>query len=95
MTCEECKFEDRITALEKDSERNQTTHKEFFARFENMGKDQTRTAEQYSNIMTTMAEIKADVATLKDKPARRWETVVNSALQWIVVAILGAVVLFR
>lgn len=32
---------------------------------------------------------------MENKPAKRWDLIVNSVLQWIVVAVLAATVIFK
>ncbi len=98
---EPCEMESRITALEEDSRRNQTTHKEFFGRFEAMSERMARTDERYTQIKTDTAEIKADVRETKDaiqklneKPGKRWEGIVDKAI-WAVCAAVIAFLLAK
>lgn len=98
---EDCGLRSRVEALEEDSKRNQVTHKEFFQRFEDMKERMARTDERYTQIKTDTAEIKADlretksaVQALNEKPARRWEGLVEKAL-WAVCAAVIAFALGR
>ena len=50
MECEHCGLEKRVADLEKDSERNQHTHKEFYGKFEELGRGQAVADERYSAI---------------------------------------------
>ena len=43
-----------------------------------------------ANITTVCNEIKADVKDIKDKPAKRYDGLVNAVLQWAVIALLSA-----
>lgn len=95
MECEHCGLEKRVADLEKDSERNQHTHKEFYGKFEELGRGQAVADERYSAIQATLVSIQADLKELKEKPGKRWESVVQTVLQWVVVAILAAVVVFK
>ena len=95
MECEHCGLEKRVADLEKDSERNQHTHKEFYGKFEELGRGQAVADERYSVIQATLVSIQADLKELKEKPGKRWESVVQTVLQWVVVAILAAVVVFK
>lgn len=79
-TCEDCKLEDRVRALEEDSRRNQETHKEFFARFERVGENYARIDAQYANIMSTLARLDTAVEELKSKPGKRWESIVAAVI---------------
>ena len=93
MNCEACPQEDRIKALEEDSQRNQKTHKEFFSRFEALNLEAAGIQKDFQNILLVLNEVKADVKELKDKPARRWESVVASVITGVVGIVLG--LLFR
>ena len=95
MECEHCGFEKRVADLEKDSERNQHTHKEFYGKFEELGKGQAVADERYGAIQATLAQIQADLKELKEKPGKRWESIVGAVLQWAVLAILAAVMVFK
>lgn len=95
MPCEICKNEDRIRQLEVDSEHNQATHKEFFGRFEKLERENAVTDERYQQILCTMGEVKADVRELKEKPAKRWEQLVTTALQWLVLGLLALTMIFK
>ena len=95
MSCENCKNEDRIRQLELDSERNQKTHKEFFGRFEKLERENAVTDERYQQLLVTMNEIKVDVRELQEKPARRWEQIVGIVMQWAVLGLLAASMIFR
>ena len=95
MNCETCPQEDRIKALEEDSQRNQKTHKEFFSRFEALNLEAAGIQKDFQNILLVLNEVKADVKEPKDKPARRWESVVNLVLQWAVLGLLAAAMIFR
>jgi predicted branched-subunit amino acid permease len=95
MACDDCKLEERVKALEQDSGRNQTTHREFYSKFEGLAVQTALTDERYAAIMTSLAKLETVIEELKGKPGKRWETMVQSTLQWLVVAVLGAIVLFR
>lgn len=36
-----------------------------------------------------LEELTADVKSLKEKPARRWETISGTVMQWVVTALLA------
>ncbi len=85
----------KVLVLERDSEKNQETHKEFLSRLEEISNAKVRTDVQYANIMTKLDKLEIAVEELREKPARRWETVVTAALQWIVVAVMAAIAIFK
>ena len=51
--------------------------------------------ERYGAIQATLAQIQADLKELKEKPGKRWESIVGAVLQWAVLAILAAVMVFK
>ena len=95
MACDDCKLEERVKALEQDNGKNQVTHREFYSKFEGLAVQTALTAERYATIMTSLAKLETVIEELKGKPGKRWETIVQSTLQWLVVAVLGAIVLFQ
>ena len=46
-------------------------------------------AVREENVETDVKEIKNDVKSLADKPAKRWDSVVNTIITTVVAAILG------
>mgnify|MGYP000848409479 FL=1 len=102
MPCESCTKDQEIAVmsqklmmLERDAERNEATHKEIFSRLEEMSEAKVRTEVQYTNILAKLEKVEAVVDELRGKPAKRWETIVNTALQWLVVAVLAALVVLK
>lgn len=76
-------LEERIN---NDTKRNTETHREMYERIRLLEIEQAETKTQYGHIMETLGAIKADVAELKSKPAKRWENVVDK----IIFAVVGA-----
>lgn len=98
---ESCYIEPRITALEKDSERNQATHKEFFNRFEDMKTALAINDVKFAQILKDTADIKTSqqkvesaVQQIKEKPAKRWDSIVDKII-WCVLAAVIAFLLAR
>ena len=89
MGCEDCINEHRIKELENDSQRNQVTHKEFFARFESMNNRMVGYEKDMSYLTATVTDISKDVKEIKEKPSKRWESLVACALTTIVGAVIG------
>lgn len=73
--CEKCVHESEIQELKKDMERNSTTHREFYNNFKDMEIKQGVTDNTISNIFSVMTEIKDDVKEIKEKPAKKWDSV--------------------
>lgn len=95
MVCDDCKLAERVKALEQDSGCNQTTHREFYSKFEGLAVQTALTDERYAAIMASLVKLEVVIEELKGKPGKRWETVINTALQWVVVAFLAANALFK
>jgi hypothetical protein len=54
-------------------------------------KQSTKNQEQLLQAMERQNE---RIRTLEEKPAKRWDVIVNATLQWLAVAILGAIQFF-
>lgn len=89
MACEDCKFEQRILNLEKDSERNQATHKEFYDRLENLNINDATSDVKYGNILLAIGKLEAQMAELLAKPSKRWDGVVMASITAIVGLVVG------
>lgn len=96
---EHAEVETRLVKLEEKVEeevaKNTKAHERFYNEFREFDVHKGIQTERQDQILKTLEEIKNDVAELKSKPAKRWEVITNTALQWVVVAILGAVVLMK
>ena len=91
-----CYMEPRITALEKDSERNQSTHKEFFNRFEDMKTALAVNDVKFAQILKDTADIKASqqkveavVQQIREKPAKRWDSIVDKIIWCVLAAVIA------
>ena len=66
--------------------KNSDSHREIYERIRRLEIDQAEVKTEYGHIMETLGAIKADVADLKSKPARRWDGVVDKGI----AALVGA-----
>ena len=80
-------LEERLAAI---NDKNTETHREMYDRLRKLEIDQAETKTQYGHIMETLGGIKADMAELKSKPAKRWESVIAA----IIAALAGGIVTF-
>lgn len=80
----------RVHALESKAEKNSQDHGQLYARIEAAEKGQGIIQADLRNIQTLCNEIKADVKDLKDRPAKRWDGLANSIIQWVALALIGA-----
>lgn len=84
-----CPLVPRIEALERDSEHNKEAHKDFYARLESSHTNVALIEERMSQIKADTEEIKETVQEIKDKPARRWDGIVEKAIWAIVAAVIA------
>lgn len=85
----------RVTALEKKASENHESHGAIYARIEAVEKGHAVLDTSLENIWTVLKEIQADVKELKDKPTKRYDKAVDAIVQWLIVGILGAAVIFK
>lgn len=93
--CEKkCVNEHRFRQIEDDlkqlRERNSADHKEFYNRIEKTEKDMVESTSDRKHINEKLDKIDANVESLAQKPAKRYDTVVTS----ITTAVIGALVGF-
>lgn len=92
MNCENCALEQRVTALEKDAEKNSAQHGEFYKRLGELENFQARTDEKYSNIMREIEKMSETLEELKNAPAKNWSLVVSAAISGIVGTVIGLLI---
>lgn len=80
-------IEERLAAI---NEKNTETHREMYDRLRKLEIDQAETKTQYGHIMETLVSIKSDVAELKSKPGKRWESIVGA----LISALVGGLIAF-
>lgn len=91
----EVKIEHRLTEVEERSKSNSHRIDEIEKRQDNLD-DLVGTvkvlADREKRVEGDVKEIKDDVKSIKDKPAKRWETVVTCIITGIVAALVGFIV---
>lgn len=88
----EIKFEHRLTEVEERSKSNQHRIEDVERRQDNLEELTTTVrvlATREENVENTVKEIKDDVKTLTDKPAKRWETVIAAVITGVVGFLLA------
>jgi predicted nucleic acid-binding Zn-ribbon protein len=88
----EIKFEHRLTEVEERSKSNQHRIEDIEKRQDNLEELTTTVrvlATREENVENTVKEIKEDVKTLTDKPAKRWDGLVDKTVLTITAAIIG------
>ncbi len=91
--CTNCKFEHIIAKLQEDSKKNSEQHKEFYKNNEDNLYKQGVSDTQQKQILDTLKDIKADVAELKNKPVKRYDSIIDTIIQWATLALLGLIAL--
>lgn len=104
--CQECRFENDFARydrdisqlkqealyLRQDSERNQTTHKEFFNRFEDIKVNMATQTSEFSHISSKIDDMAQDVKEIKEKPSKRTDVIITAILSSLGTAIGGAII---
>lgn len=85
----------RVTSLEKSIAENHESHGGIYARIEAVEKGHAVLDTSLTNIWTVLKEIQADVKDLKEKPGKRWDTILTEAIKWVVLGFLGAKIAFK
>ena len=70
------------------------THEQMFKRIRDMEIAMAETRVEYGNIMKALGGLEADLKTLREKPAKRWDSLVDKAV-WAVLAAVIAFILGR
>lgn len=90
--CANCVTKAELEELKRDCERNSSQHREFYARFAELEKSIAISDERYNNLLAIMTEVKTSVTEIKEKPSKRWETVIACILTTVVGGIIGAII---
>lgn len=76
--------------VEEYREKSSKDHREMYDRIRQLEIANARTDTQYGQIMETLGALKSDIAELKAKPARRWDSIVDK----ILLGVIGAIVVY-
>lgn len=85
----------RITALEEEVKSNAESHGKIYSRLEAVETGHAVFDANLTNIWSVLKEIQADVKEMKDKPAKRYDKVIEIIIQWLIVGVLGAAIIFK
>lgn len=75
----------RVESLEKKMYDNREEHGKFYERLESVEKWQGIVQADLRNIQELCNEIKADVKELKEKPSKKYDSLMNSIVQWAAI----------
>ena len=94
MGCENnCINEQRITDLKNEldvlKEKNSLDHEKFFNRIEENKEKMVESQADRRHIREQLDEIGGDVKSLMQTPAKRYDTIITSALTGVIGALIG------
>ena len=81
----------RIKALERTLEKKERSrsHEKIYTRLGALERGMTAVTTQYSQIIAQLATMSADINALKEKPNKRWETVITAIITGVVGFLLA------
>lgn len=85
----------RVTALEGTAKENHESHGKIYERIDGLEKGHAVLDNSLANIWQVLKEIQADVKEMKARPGKRYDRAVEIIVQWLIVGILGAAVIFK
>ena len=84
-----CPLEPRVEVLERANEQHTKTHREIFRRMNDVERDNAVQEERYTAIAGKLDEISATVKALADKPAKRWDGLVDKLVYAAALAVVA------
>lgn len=83
----------RIKALERtledEKKERSRSHEKIYNRLGGLERGMTAVTTQYSQIIAQLATMSADINALKEKPNKRWETVITAIITGVVGFLLA------
>ena len=76
-------------ALETEKESRSRAHEKIFDRLGELERGMATVSTQYSNISDRLATISADLNAIKERPSKRWETVIAAIITGVVGFLLA------
>lgn len=76
-------------ALEAEKESRSRAHEKIFDRLGELERGMATVSTQYSNIADRLATISADLNAIKERPSKRWETVIAAIITGVVGFLLA------
>lgn len=90
-----CPYAGRLAALERtvNTERTERSrsHEKIYQRLGDLERGMTAVTTQYSQIITQLATMSADLNALKERPTKRWESAVAALITGVVGFLLARV----
>lgn len=79
----------RLTILEHDKEKNSEDHGKFYGRLEALENGQGVITTKLDSMFDLMTEMRTDVKSITEKPAKRWDLIVSEFIKGLATAALG------
>ena len=75
--------------LEDEKKERSRSHEKIYNRLGALERGMTAVTTQYSQIIAQLATMSADINALKEKPNKRWETVITAIITGVVGFLLA------
>ena len=76
-------------AVEAEKEARSRAHEKIYDRLGELERGMATVTTQYSSICDRLASISADLNTIKDRPGKRWETIIAAVITGVVGFLLA------
>lgn len=88
-----CTLAVKVESIEKEltdqKEERIRSHKSIYDRLSELETGRATLAAQYTHISNQLTALSADIAAIRDRPAKRWETVVTAIITGVVGFVLA------
>lgn len=85
----------RVVTLEREMKEVRDELQDHASRIETSERGHDVVEAELASIRDLCHEIKTDVRDLKERPVKRYDTIATAIIQWVVLGILGAVIIFK
>ncbi len=93
--CSKCMNEQRIKHLEEEAKKCETHILNSGKALTSLKNKNDLTDYKFLQIMTKLDEMHTSLKELQTKPAKRYEQIVSTALQWLVLALLASIAVIK
>lgn len=85
----------RVATLEREMKEVREDIQDHGARLELVERGHDVVETELTSIRGLCAEIKSDVKDLKERPIKRYDTIATAVVQWLILGVLGAAIIFK
>lgn len=93
--CTKCINEQRIAFLESEAKKCESHILNSEKELTSLKNKNDLTDYKFLQIMTKLDEMQTSLKELQTKPAKRYEQIISTALQWLVLALLASIALIK